>query len=390
MPTDRLIDDLPTPALLIDAGRLERNIARMQAMADAQGVHLRPHVKTHRSVAIARMQRAAGAQGLTVAKPAEAEVFAAAGFDDIRIAYVVYGEEKWQRIARLSEKARISFLVDTPEAARLASAYFASIGKRIDVLLEVDTGQHRCGVDPERTSSVELARMIAELPGLRLIGILTHGGHGYRGPLDDETPAQALSRVSHEERDRMLEFARKLKQAGLVTPDFEISIGSTPTMSVFENREVDGLAITEIRPGNYVFHDAIQVALGSCSWTDCALSVLTTVVSRHRDSDGSERIYLDAGKKVFTTDVGYATDGYGTILFNAATMAILPHAHVVGLSEEHAWVRVAGGSTLEVGARVRVVPNHACVVASMFASMHVVSGDHVAALYNVDARGAST
>lgn len=389
MTVPEFIDDLPTPALILDQARLVTNIERMQERADANRVRLRPHIKTHRSIDIARIQLGAGATGITVAKTAEAEIFADAGFDDIRIAYVVYGEDKWRRIARLSERSTVSFLVDTLESARAASAVFEQEGKAIDVLIEVDSGHHRCGVDPSRHASVTLAKEIASLRGLNLIGILTHAGHSYFGPLKGETNHEARLRASHEERDKMLQFAGELQKANLVTSGFEISIGSTPSISVFENREVDGLTITEIRPGNYVFHDAIQVGLGSCSWTDCALTVLSTVVSRHRDLDGSDRGYLDAGKKVFTTDTGYATDGYGTILYNAAAMTVLPHARIGALSEEHGWITVPGGTILDIGARVRIVPNHACVVTSMFDTVYVVSGDQVVGEIKVDARGAS-
>jgi D-serine deaminase-like pyridoxal phosphate-dependent protein len=389
MTTERLIDDLPTPALLVDRDRLARNIVRMQAKATENGVRLRPHAKTHRSVAVAKMQIDAGAVGLTVAKTSEAEIFVDAGVQDVRIAYVVYGEDKWRRIARLSERARVSFLIDTAESARAASKFFAEEGVEIDVLLEVDTGHHRCGVDPARADAIDLARLLHDLPGLRLVGILTHGGHGYHGPLDGESAADALLRTSNQERDVMLSLAARLRDEGIARSDFEISIGSTPTISVFENRHVHDMRITEIRPGNYVFHDAIQVGLGSCAWNDCALTVLSTVVSRHRDLDGSDRVYLDAGKKIFTTDTGYATNGFGTILYNAAAMTVLPHSKVTALSEEHGWVSVPGGSILDVGARVRVVPNHACVVASMFDTIHVVSGEHVVGDLSVDARGAS-
>ena len=390
MPT--LLDELETPAILIDRLRLDANIRRMQTLAERNDVALRPHVKTHRSVTIARLQREAGSRGLTVAKPAEADVFIDHGFEDVRIAYPLVGRRRLERVARLLSHARVSFCVDTREGAEAASAYLAEQGIKAEVLLEVDTGHHRTGVDPSHPTAVDFARHVAGLPGLRLVGILTHAGHGYFGPAEGETKRDALSRAAAEERDTMLRFAVALREAGIpgVDPNtFEISIGSTPTMSAFENREIDGFRITEIRPGNYVFNDAIQTSLGAARLTDCSLTVLATVVSRHRDTDGTERVFIDAGKKVLTSDRGFALEGFGIPLFNASTMTPLPHAQIVSLSEEHGWLRVPGGATLAVGDRVRIVPNHACVVMSTLDKAWLVGGDQTTEQIEVDARGHS-
>lgn len=388
-----LLDDLPTPCLLIEQARLRANIAAMQERADANGVVLRPHVKTHKSVALARRQVDGGARGVTVAKVGEAETFVQAGFEDVRVAYTVVGDDKYERLLRLMDDARISFCVDTVEGARGASAFFEERGLRARALVEVNAGHNRCGVDPTDSRSIDVARAVASLPGLQLVGILTHAGQGYHGPHQGETPKQALVRVSRHERNVMLTFAARLRDAGIsgVEPGrFEISVGSTPTMRHFENRELDGFRITEIRPGNYVFHDAMQVALESATLKECALSVLTTVVSRHRDRSGRERLFVDAGKKILTSDTGYHTDGYGILLYNARAMEPLPHAHITGLSEEHGWIEVSGGATLAVGDRVRLVPNHACATVNTQDLMYLVDGDEVADTWPVDARGMVT
>lgn len=386
------LDDLPTPCLLVDAKRLARNLARMQEKAEAAGVRLRPHTKTHKSVLLARRQLDLGAAGITVAKVGEAEVFAAAGFDDIRLAYTIVGEERYERLAKLMEKARISFCVDTLAGARTAAAFFAARGETAEVLIEVDCGYGRCGVRWDDPHAVDFAREVAALPGLRLAGLLTHAGHSYHGPHDGETEEEALRRVSAEERDHLLAFAVRLSEAGIpgVVPGaFEISIGSTPTMRYFEPATRGGFGITEIRPGNYVFNDAIQVRLGVAAWADCALTVLTTVVSRHRDAGGQERLFLDAGKKILTSDTGYRTDGHGQLLYNPRTMEPLPHARIVALSEEHGWVRVTGGATLDVGDRVRVVPNHACVSVHTQDLVYLIDGETVIDTLPVDARSGS-
>jgi D-serine deaminase-like pyridoxal phosphate-dependent protein len=384
------VDELPTPCLLVEAARLERNLARMQQVADANDVVLRPHAKTHKSLVVARRQQEYGARGLTVAKVGEAEVFVGAGVEDVRLAYPVVGRDKHERLLRLMDRARITFCVDTVDGAQGASAFYAAHDVTADVVLEVDTGHGRCGVPWDAARSVRTARQIAELPGLRLIGILTHAGHAYHGPQEGETPEAALTRVAAEERDRMLAFAGRLQEAGLATPGaFEISIGSTPTMAAFENAERDGFRITEIRPGNYVYYDAMQVSLGAATLDDCALTVEATVVSKHRDRSGQDRLYLDAGKKVLTADTGVLTDGYGIILYNPADMVPQPHARLTGLSEEHGWVEVRGGATFGVGDRVRIVPNHACVTVHTQDTFYLVDDGEVVAEHPVDARGCS-
>lgn len=387
------IADLSTPCLIIDRARLNRNLEAMQQKADAQHVALRPHTKTHKSVDLARIQLDLGAKGITVAKVGEAEVFAAAGFTDIRLAYIVIGIEKYARLAKLLQRARISFCVDTIEGARTASAYFSEHDLTAEVLVEVDCGYGRCGVAWDRDDSVAFVREVHEMPGLRVCGILTHAGDAYDGPSSmDETAEQALRNASNRERDRMLSFASKLAHSGVTSSDaaFEISIGSTPSIRYFENVERDGLSITEIRPGNYVFNDCIQVALEVVDWSECAITVHTSVISKRRDTNGTERLFLDAGKKVFTSDSAPGRDGFGAILYNPRTMEPLPHAVITGLSEEHGWVRVPGGATLAVGDRVRVVPNHACVVVNTQKVLYVVEGDEIVDTWAVDAQGCAT
>ena len=383
-----ILDDLPTPCLLVERSRLESNLETMQARADEQGVRLRPHIKTHKTVALARMQEGLGARGITAAKVGEAERFVSDGFDDVCIAYPVVGDDKLRRIAELLSSARISFCVDTRESAKAASNFFAGRESVVDVLLEVDVGHHRCGVDPSDDRSVKLAREFAALPGVRLKGILTHAGHVYHGPREGESKEEAMRRVSTEERDTMLGFAERLHEAGVAEPgNFEISVGSTPTARHFENSELGGFRVTEMRPGNYVFNDAMQVSLGSADLEDCALTVLTTIVSRHRNRSGRERLFADAGSKVVATDKGPLTDGYGQMLYNARRMQPLPHARIAGLSEEHSWIEVSGGSTLAVGNRVRFVPNHACVCTNLLDVVYVVDGEEVIDTWPVDARG---
>ena len=375
-----LIDQLPTPCLIIDQARLESNLSTMQARAT--DVKLRPHTKTHKMIALARRQQEAGAKGITVAKVSEAAVFVEAGFKNVRIAYTVVGRQKLDQLAQLSRQAHMSFCADTAEGARAASERLAVQGATVDVLLEIDAGYGRCGIPWDSPDLIGLARTMAALPGLNLCGILTHEGNAYTPGLGN------IRRVMEETRDRMLEVARKLHEAGVCTPgEFEISIGSTPSVHVFENRTAQGFSITEVRPGNYVFNDMTQVAIGVCGLQQCALTVLSTVTSKHRTSAGTIKFFLDAGRKVLTSDVAPGRSGYGCLLYNAKARVGHPHARLTNLSEEHGWGQVRGGTTFAVGDRVQVVPNHACVVVNTQNEAFVVDNDRIVDVWTVDARG---
>ncbi len=385
--------DLPTPCLLVERDRLAGNIRRMQELASKEDVHLRPHVKTHKSIAIARKQLEAGARGITVAKPSEALVFATAGIGDIRIAYTLATRHHFEALAKLSELCNPSFCVDTMEAARAASDHLSAIGRTVDVLLEIDCEYGRCGIRWDSPDLPEFAGTVSRLPALNLIGILSHAGQTYKGPADGTAALGATVRSAAEtERRCMLEVAGRLQQAQVkgVEPDnFEISIGSTPAMRYFRNETRGDFRITELRPGNYVFYDAMQVALGSAALTDCALTAYASVISKHRDADGAERLYLDAGRKVLTSDTGTGTEGFGILLHSPKTMQPLPHARIAGLSEEHGWVTLHGGSTLAVRDRVRIVPNHACTAVNTQDRVYLVDRETVLEKWPVDARGKS-
>ncbi len=401
-----LIDDLATPTLLVERQRLAANLAAMQALANLSGVALRPHVKTHKSVAIARMQTEGGAHGLTAAKPSEAAVFIDAGLADVFVAYPAAGAARLVEVRTLALRAeaaggRLTVGVDTARGADALSAVMADAGRgttcpALDVRVEIDTGQGRCGVDATDLGAVAaLVRHVAALPGLRLAGLYTHEGHAYAGPAEgDATPTDARRRVMRDAQARLLAAADAafdaLDGTGSVAPPdaLAISMGSTPTASVFEPlKSPGGRRVTELRPGNYVFRDAQQVALGA-SLDTCALTALATVVSRHTRPLGQERVFLDAGRKVLTGDLGYGRHEYGLPLYNARTMREHPHLRLDGLSEEHLWVDVRGHATLDVGDRVRLVPNHACVAVATQDRLVLVDGDEVVGEIAVDARGA--
>ena len=380
-----LVSDLPTPALLVDRARLQSNLDAMQARAEVHGVALRPHVKTHKCVEIARLQTARGARGLTVATVDEAEAFAGAGFGDLRLATPVVSEGKLARLAALAgDGVRVSFTVDSLEGLRRAAQAFTDA--TAEVLIEIDTGYGRCGVRWDDAPALTVLADAVRQSGLGLAGLLSHGGDAYVPAGDGETSDDARRRAMTAERDRVLAAAGTLAQAGLLSPGAELSVGSTPGVTAFENAERDGFRITEVRPGTYAFMDAMQVALGAARLQDCALVCVGTVVSRRRFDDGTERVITDAGKKVLTSDLRPGSAAFGTVLYSPRTMIAHPHAVVSGLSEEHGWVDTPGGSIWDIGDPVFVVPNHACVAVATRRQLHVVEGDEVTDVWDVVAR----
>src|SRR5512143_2297558 len=349
----RLLDALATPAVVVDLDVLERNIARMAARARDAGVRLRPHAKTHKCPEIARLQRAAGAWGLSVAKVGEAEVFADAGFDDIFVAFPVVGEDKGRRLLSLADRVRIAVGADSVEGARTLARPFRDARRTLDVVLKVDVGYGRVGVLPE--CAVEAAQRIAGVPGLRLRGVFTHAGHGYGG----ETRA-AVEEVARVEGERLAAAADEVRAAGM--PVEEVSVGSTPTAA----RAMRTPGVTECRPGNYVFHDGSQVALGTCGVEDCALTILATVVS----VPAADRAVVDAGSKTLSSDpLRPRANGNGLVLGT--------QTRLVSLTEEHGVARVERGDAFRIGQRVRILPNHACVVSNLHDRLYGVRDGRV-------------
>ena len=369
------LSSLRTPAVLIDQQKLERNIERMQSAADAQRVRLRPHVKTHKSPDLAQIQVARGAVGICCAKLGEAEVFVDAGITDVRVPYPLNPANS-SRVLALLDRTRFSFIVDHLEVAREWSRILDGAGRTVDVLVKVDVGFHRCGIDPEAAGAAEFVVRIAELPGFTLRGLLSHAGHVYGATSEAE-----IARVAATEAKLLTTLRDRVQNAGVRLE--EISVGATPTAR-FSVREP---GITEIRPGNYVYYDRMQVALGSASWEDCALTVLSRVVS----CPASDRLILDAGSKTMTTDLARGAgdvSGFGVVLESLDSARPDDNLSIERLSEEHATVRVRnGGSTLKPGDLVRIIPNHACVVSNLMDEVWLVSGNYALDQILIAARG---
>lgn len=370
-----LLRDLPTPQVLVDRRRLLNNIDRVQRLADSAGVALRPHAKTHKSPVIARWQLDRGAVGICCAKVGEAEVFAGAGVENIRLPYPVHPHNA-ARLLALMNRASISIIVDHLAVARAWSDAMRRAGRALDVLVKVDVGFHRCGIDPGR-GALDFVREVAALPGLRLRGLLSHAGHGYQASSDGE-----LRAIAAGEAAILAELRDGAAAAGIALE--ELSVGATPTLRFSATER----GLTELRPGNYVYFDRTQVGLGAAALDDCALTVLATVVSK----PAAGRIILDCGSKSLTTDLARGTmptPGYGVVLTldGSAVDTVLS---IERLSEEHATVRVEGATPLEPGDRVRVLPNHSCVVSNLVDEIRLVEGETVIDTLLVAARGKST
>ena len=371
------ITDLRTPAILVDVNRAKANIQRMQAAASANGLRLRPHSKTHKSPTGAGWQIDAGAVGICCAKLGEAEVFADAGIGDIRLPYPVHPSNA-DRVVRLMDRARLSIIVDLTETARAWSAAMTKAGRTLDVLVKVDVGFHRCGIDPHRPDAADFVAKVATLPGLNLRGLLSHAGHAYLAASEDD-----LRAIAAEEARLLDAVAAGARSKGASIG--EISVGATPTARFSAATK----GVTELRPGNYVYFDRMQVALGAATPADCALTVLATVVTKHKD-----RVIFDSGSKTLSSDGarGSANAGYGAVFSGVEEASALDAGLLIErLSEEHATVRVMNGETrLNVGDRVRILPNHACVVSNLVDEVCLVDGTTVVDRLPVAARGKIT
>jgi D-serine deaminase-like pyridoxal phosphate-dependent protein len=357
--------DVPTPALVIDRTVLERNIAAMAERAAGAGLELWPHLKTHKSADVLRLQLAAGAAGVTVATPREAELAVRAGAPAVLVAHPPLAEDRLIRLSALAGRTRLRVALDSETAAEALDSACRAAGTRAQWLWELDCGVGRCGTLPGAATAERVARLAGRTLTATFAGLLAFGGHAYAARDLDGVRAAA-----DDERRAVAETAAELEALGVRTP--VRSIGSTPTAHV--TRTAPGA--TELRPGNYVFNDATQVALEVAEPGDCALSVLTTVVSRPT----RDRLILDAGSKALGADrLTDRTPGYGLIAGH-------DDLRLDRLYEEHAIVTAPAPVDVPLGARLRVVPNHACTAANLHARMLLTADGDTAEPWTVGAR----
>lgn len=361
------LSDLMTPSLLVDYEKLENNIRSMAAKAKKNGVNLRPHIKTHKCIEIGKMQVERGAKGITVSTLGEAEIFAKAGFDDITYA-VPISRNKIQKALELSSNISLKILVDSPAIVNELDKVSHEVQNKIEVMVKVDCGYHRCGIDPRSNAAVNLVKKINDAQNLSFKGILTHAGHSYLAKNVSE-----IKRIAEQEQQVMADFAKILGRNGL-SPEV-VSIGSTPTVALADTFLDE---ITEIRPGNYVFYDYTQVVLGTCKLSDCALTVLASVVGTY-----SDRIVIDAGATALSKDQGPAHKipncGFGKVIEDYDKCVLASSVNIDSLTQEHGKVIVKGESNTRFNNSdlIRILPNHSCLSANLFDKYIVVEQDKI-------------
>jgi D-serine deaminase-like pyridoxal phosphate-dependent protein len=345
--------EVDTPAVLIELDRVNANLQKAQAHADANGLTLRPHIKTHKLPRFAKAQVGLGAIGITVQKLGEAEVMADAGLTDIFLPYNILGAAKLERLKALHRRITIRVTADSETTIDGLADAFAGEPTPLDVLIECDTGMGRAGVQTP-AEALALARLIHAAPGLNFAGLMTYPAAG--------KPDEALAWLG--------EAKAALDAAGL--PPAIISSGGTPDL--FKSKSAG--IVTEYRPGTYIYLDRYQVAQGVGTLDDCALTVLATVVSRPTEN----RAIIDAGSKALTSDTLGLT-GFGHVVE-------YPDAKVVGLSEEHGTIDLTDSTQKpKVGDRIRIVPNHCCVVVNLFDEVNLLAADGSIETVPVAARG---
>ena len=355
---------LETPAPLVDLDRMERNLHRVAGYAKEHGLALRPHVKTHKSPGIAAEQLRLGAVGLTCATPREAEIMSAVA-DDILVAYPPVGAPRLRRLIALPERVRLTVALDSAEAVRPLADAARSTTRRIGVYVELDLGMHRVGL-PSVDDAIALARVVSDSAPLEFSGIAFYPGHVREAVSDQDAKLAAI-------REALRDVLARFEQAGL--PPRVVSGGSTPTL--FRTHEIEG--VTEMRPGTYVFNDRTTAAIGACDWDDCAFTVLATVVSTAVPGQA----VIDAGSKALGREPmrGTAEEGFGALLDR-------PEVVVKGMSEEHGLLDLSKTDWRpRVGDRVRVVPNHVCIVVHLNDELFGIRGGRVESSWPVAARG---
>ncbi|QQR38192.1 D-TA family PLP-dependent enzyme [Devosia rhizoryzae] len=345
--------DIDTPAVLIDLDRSEANLKKAQAAADAAGIALRPHIKTHKLPLFAKRQVELGAVGITVQKLGEAEVMADAGLNDLLLTFNIIGAAKRARLKALHDRVTIRTVADSAETVAGLTETFADPGHKLGVFVECDTGMGRCGVQSAQ-AAFDLARIIASHPGLHFAGLMTYPAAGkYREAAAWLADAKAL-----------------FEAAGVDLP--AITTGGTPDIG----HMAEAGPATEYRPGTYIYMDRSQVAAGAATFEDCALTVLATIVSRPTEN----RAIIDAGSKALTSDL-LGLVGHGHVVE-------YPDARVVGLSEEHGTIDVSAcAQKPRIGDVIRIIPNHCCPVTNLFDHVHLIRDGALVETVPVAARG---
>ena len=361
-------NSIKTPGLLLDIARIRKNADRISDIAKRNNVRLRPHIKTHKCIEVARIQTDGHNGAITVSTLAEARAFAKHGFTDITYAVPIERGKFSDVIEILQSGVKLNLLTDDAETVKQLDAAAGSAGVKFDVFVKIDCGTHRVGVEPNTDEAFAIPRQIDDARNLDFAGILTHAGHSY----DVKTKEQILAIARHE-RDVMLQLAETIRVGGGVDVP-TVSIGSTPTISMVDHLN----GVDEIRPGNYIFFDNYQATLGSCSFEDTALTVLTAVI--HKDTS-RKRFVVDAGAIALSKDRGpVGLDpgcGYGHVLDLDGNETGM---RVTGMSQEHGEIDAKdseGFNRLKVGDRVRILANHSCLTAAQHSHYNILENGEI-------------
>lgn len=361
------LQTLKTPSLVLDVERVRSNAARIASRVKDLGARLRPHVKTHKCVEIARLQTTDHFGGITVSTLAEAHVFAEHNFKDIIYAVPIEPGKFNEAIETSRSCENLALLIDDLETTTALNAAARTAGATINLYLKVDCGYHRCGVEPHSREAIAIPQAITDSSNLRFAGILTHAGHSYHCRSREESVETA-----RHERDLMTDFADHLRASGVPVP--VVSIGSTPTITHIDH--LDG--VDEVRAGNYIFFDAFQHTLGSCAAADCALTVLAAVIHRDR-SQG--QIVIDAGATALSKDRGPVefdpACGYGRVLDLGGRDLGL---RINSLSQEHGIIKGLDDELLDhlkTGSRIRILANHSCLAVAQHTHFHVLENNRI-------------
>lgn len=356
------LETIKTPSLVVDFQKMKRNAERITKRAAALNVNLRPHVKTHRCLEIALMQTDNNFGGIMVSTLSEAHFFADNGFSDIIYGVPVEPGKFAEAIEIAKKIEKFAVLTSDAESIETLNQRAKLENASLDVFLKVDAGAHRCGIEPDDAQAFEIPRQIADSSNLNFAGILTHAGQTYGAK-----NAEELVAVARHERDTMVNLAESLREQGIEVPN--VSIGSTPAVSAID----DLTGVTEFRCGNYIFFDAFQATLGSCAFSDCALTVLAAVI----DKDAQRgKIVVDAGAVALSKDRGAvnldATCGYGRVYdLDGEDLNV----RVESVSQEHGEISVQDEqifNRLKVGSRVRILTNHSCLTALQHSHYHIL------------------
>jgi len=358
---------LKTPSLVLDVNRVRANAARVAEIARRNNVRLRPHIKTHKSTEVGRIQTEGFDGAITVSTLAEARAFADAGFEDITYAVPIDKGKFADSIRMVQSGTKLNLLTDDADTMTELDRAAGESGVRFDVFVKIDCGYHRCGVEPHTAAAVEIPRQISDAKNLNFAGILTHAGHSYNAK-----NWLGVIEVAAHERDLMVEHAERLRSMSIEVPT--VSIGSTPSIAAIDHLN----GVDEIRPGNYILFDGFQATLGSCAFDDCALSVLAAVM--HRDPE-RRRLVVDAGAIALSKDRG-AVDldpscGYGLVLdLDGNDTGLRVHT----VSQEHGQIDAPDDETFnryKVGDRVRILANHSCLTAAQHSHYNVVQNGEI-------------